>query len=227
MVICVELLGRSVMGKHKKKKQNNSNIFEHQLEEWKYLNSYINQMDLSYQQSFTIMVSIFAGATVLFTSDTSRDLLMGIFIIPPGIVAVFAYISYQFRITAILRGHLAALERKMNMDLGEDVHLWNSALVETFMAHNNSINKYMMVPMFMFIAVIIVYCVIFTWEAVKRIIFGKVVFICYWIMIMIGTLIVLLPFFGNESIRHQTEDEERVTKKYKEYLESRKIKQVI
>lgn len=213
------------MGKNKRKK--NDNILAHQLEEWNYLNQYINQMDLNYQHSFTIMVSIFAGATVLFTSDTSRDLLMGIFIIPPGIVAVFAYLSYQFRITAILRGHLATLERKMNMNLEEDVHLWNSALVETFMAHNNSINKYMMVPMFMFIAVIIVYCVIFTWEAAKRIMFGNVVFICYWIMVIIGALIVLFPFFGNETIRYQTEDEEQVIKKYKEYLESRKIKRVI
>lgn len=213
------------VSKHKRKK--NDNTLEHQLEEWKYLNEYINQMDLNYQHSFTIMVSIFAGATVLFTSDTSRDLLMGIFIIPPGIVAVFAYLSYQFRITAILRGHLATLERKMNMNLEEDVHLWNSALVETFMAHNNSINKYMMAPMFMFIAVIIVYCVIFTWEAVKRIMFGNVVFIFYWAMVIVGALIVLLPFFENETIRYQTEDEEQVIKKYKEYLESRKIKRII
>lgn len=40
----------------------------------------------------------------------------------------------------ILRGHLAALEREMNDTLEEDVHMWNSALVETFMAHNNSIS---------------------------------------------------------------------------------------
>lgn len=110
--------------------------------EWKYLNDYINQMDLNYQKLLTIMVSIFAGVTVLFASDKNPDLLIGIFIIPPGIIAVFSHLSYQFRITAILRGHLSALEKEMNETLNKDIHLWNSALVETFMAHNNSINRY-------------------------------------------------------------------------------------
>lgn len=201
------------------KRKNKENVLKHQLEEWKYLNSYINQMDLGYQQSFVIMISIFAGVTVLFTSDA--DLLIGFFIIPPGVVAVFAYISYQFRITAILRGRLAVLERKMNEELQEDVHLWNSALVETYMAHNNFINKNMMIPIFIFIFVIIVYCCVFTWEAAKRINYGKFVFVGYWILMVIGALIVLLPFFKNEQIRHETEREDVVRKMYQKYLRER------
>lgn len=35
----------------------------------------------------------------------------------------------------------------MNEAIHKKVHLWNFVLVETFMEHNNSINKYMMIPM--------------------------------------------------------------------------------
>ena len=62
------------------------------------------------------------------------------FLIPPVLISVFGYLSYQFRITVILRGHLSALEKSMNEKIGKNVHMWNSALVETFMAHNNMIN---------------------------------------------------------------------------------------
>lgn len=208
------------MGKQKKKEQ----ILKHQMEEWKYLNSYIIQMDLNYQKSFAVMISIFAGATVLFTSDVKSDLLMGIFIIPPGIIAVFAYLSYQFRITAILRGHLAALEREMNDTLKEDVHMWNSALVEVFMVHNNSINKNMMLPMMAFILVIIVYCCIFTWKASSRISYGIQVFAAYWVLMFVGALIVLIPFMKNEKIRYETEKHDKVIKLYQKFLLEREDK---
>lgn len=221
MVDIVEaLFGENMMGKQKKNEQ----ILKHQMEEWKYLNSYIIQMDLNYQQSFTVMISIFAGATVLFTSDVKSDLLMGIFIIPPGIIAVFAYLSYQFRITAILRGHLAALEREMNVALKEDVHMWNSALVEVFMAHNNSINKNMMLPMLVFILVIIIYCCIFTWKASLRIPCGIQVFVVYWVLMFVGALIVLVPFWKNEKIRHETEKHDKVKRLYQKFLLERKDK---
>lgn len=105
----------------------------------------------------------------------------------------------------------------MNKTLKEDVHLWSSALVEVFMAHNNSINRNMMLPMFVFILVIIIYCCIFTWKAALKIEYGIVLFVIYWMLMAGGALIVLLPFFGNEQIRRETAKHEIVKKMYKNY----------
>lgn len=95
-------------------------VLEHQLEEWRYLNSYVNEMDLGYQKQMTLITAIFSIIIALVTSsandkaDKAHDIIL---VIPPGIIASMAYLSYQFRITAILRGHLAALENKMNRTL--------------------------------------------------------------------------------------------------------------
>lgn len=164
------------------------------------------------------MVSIFAGITALVSSESVvNEFLRVIFIIPLGLVAVFAYISYEFRITAILRGHLAALEEKMNKELGEDVHMWNSALVETFMAHNNSINNMMMVPILCFILLLTIYCLYYTWKALVDIPYAPLIFGCYWLIIVIGVAIVLPPFLQNDKIRKVTYDQEKVMDMYKKY----------
>lgn len=197
---------------------NKQKVLEHQLEEWKLLNDYINKMDLGYQQSFVLIVSIFAGiAAVLSSNIVPKEMLKGIFIIPLGLVSVFAYLSYQFRITAILRGHLAALEEKKNKEIDENVHMWNSALVETFMAHNNMINKMMMIPTVFFIVVLVIYCAYFTWEALVDIPYRVLVYIAYWLVIVFFAFIVLLPFLKNDLIRKVTYDEQKVLEMYKIY----------
>ena len=117
-------------------------VLVHQLEEWKMLNDYVNSIDLSYQQPFVIIMAIIAGIATLLGENFSEELSFVYFIFPIGLAAVTAHVSYQFRITAILRGHLARLEERMNERLGENVHMWNSALVETYMAHNNHINSF-------------------------------------------------------------------------------------
>ena len=47
-------------------------------------------------------------------ADVSRYV---IWLLPFAVIAVMAFVSYQFRITAILRGHLAALEEKINKEI--------------------------------------------------------------------------------------------------------------
>lgn len=201
---------------------NKQKVLEHQLDEWKTLNEYINQIDLNYQQSFVIMVSIFALIAGVITSNAMpKEMLKLIFIVPLGLVAVFSYLSYQFRITAILRGHLAALEDKMNETLEENVHMWNSALVESYMAHNNTINQNMMIPIVIFIILLVLYCLIFTWKALEGIGGGGVIFGVYWVLIAYGATIVLPPFFKNDEIRKRTYDEETVMKMYRNYVEQR------
>lgn len=197
---------------------NKQKVLEHQLEEWKLLNEYINKMDMGYQQSFVLIVSIFAGIAAFLSSGIlPKEWLRAIFIIPLGLVAVFAYLSYQFRITAILRGHLAALEEKMNRELDENVHMWNSALVEAFMANNNLINNTMMLPILFFIGLLIFYCAIFTWKALEGIPYAILIFVGYWLLIVFGIIIVLPPFIRNGIIRKVTYDEEKVLEMYQQY----------
>lgn len=207
------------------KQNKNVQLLEHQLEEWKSLNEYLNAMDMGYYQSLVITVSIFAVVVAVFTSDiVTRELFRIIFIVPLGIVAVFSYLSYQFRITAILRGHLAALEEKMNAELGENVHMWNSALVEVYMAHNNSINNFMMVPIMVFIIVLTMYCIYFTRKILVGIPYAKLIFWGYWMLVFVGATIVFYPFLTNEKIRHETYNEEHVMNLYERYKAMRNDK---
>lgn len=133
--------------------------------------------------------------------------------------------SYQFRITAILRGHLAALEKNMNKKLREDIHMWNSALVETFMARNNPINNLMMIPNISFVALLIIYSILMTWGLLKGQDYGELLFMVYWLIITVGLAIVFPPFLNNGRIRIVTEDEETVIREYTKYLEERKNKE--
>lgn len=205
-------------------KVNQSKVLEHQLEEWRSLNAYVNQIDTGYQQSFVMVISIFSVLAVLFSSNSELASSKGILIIPPGIVAVLAFVSYQFRITAILHGHLAALELKMNKALKENVHMWHSALTETFMARNNLINNYMMLPMFLLIIIMTIYCYLISLQAFEDIPHKEVFLTIYWVSIFVCGLIVLVPFFTNEKVRHETFFEKRVWRKYHEYLQEEKQK---
>lgn len=186
-------------------------VLEHQLEEWKLLNNYVNQIDTGYQQFIVVIVAIFSGV-LAFVSKSDSLLKEIVFVVPPGIIAVLAYLSYQFRITAILRGHLANLENEMNKTIKENVHLWNSALTEVYMAHNNIINNYMIAPMIFVIIILIIICFVLT---LQYGIAGEL-FALYWIANLVFGIIVFIPFIQNESFRRATEDKEMVVKLYKE-----------
>ena len=203
-------------------KEKRNDILNHQLEEWRYLNEYINNMDLGYQQSIVGITTVFGILATVLTVSDSDIIKLGFFVRPLGLLTVFSYMSYQFRITAILRGHLAALEKNMNRELGRNVHMWNSALIETFMAHNNLINNGMMYPILMFVILLTGYSVYITWTLLENINSGKLLFVIYWLMIVIGIVIVFLPFLFNTSIRHATENEDKVLKEYDRYLKQRK-----
>lgn len=191
-------------------------VLQHQLEEWKCLNEYLNKMDTGYQQTFVLILTLLTGIVAVVSQNMKSTVVYGIFLIPLGITAMLAYVSYQFRITAILRGHLAALEDDMNKMLHKNVHLWNSALVETFMAHNNSINSKMMIPMMFFVGGLTIYCMVVTYFILSKCV---LLWIGYWFLIFVLASIVIVPFFRNECIRAETYNEERVVRNYKKYLQ--------
>ena len=175
-------------------------ILKHQLEEWHLLNDYLKQLDLGYLQTLTILVStctLASGIIVIRNVKLSQYTLM---LVPLAIIGILACLSYQFRITAILRGHLAALEEKMNTKLGENIHLWNFALVDTYMANNNMINQIMMIPMISFL---FIFAVIVISEFIKSIDRFSIAVVMYLIIIVALSLIVLIPFLNNEKIRKE------------------------
>ena len=49
---------------------NDDKVLEHQLEVWKYLNAYVNKMDLSYQQTLVVIATLF---TILISIITNID----------------------------------------------------------------------------------------------------------------------------------------------------------
>ncbi len=184
--------------------RNNADILNHQLEEWKYLNDYINRIDIGYQKSFATVIAIFTIVTALLSINNSQMQYAVVFVVPPGILVAFAFLSYQFRIVAIVRGRLSAIEKSMNSGLGENVHLLNSFLVDEYMAKKNLINRWMMAPFIFLVFVITAICVYFSckWFSGSY----MVILIIYWLIILVFAIVVLVPFLRNEIVRKEVDE---------------------
>ena len=194
----------------------------HQLEEWKLLNEYVNKIESGYTQMLIIIINVFGLFAAFISSKENIGIVKyAIYVIPAGFASAFAFLSYQYRIVAILRGHLSAIENEMNDDVGTNIHMWNSALVEVYMARNNKINKYMMFPMFFSVFVILAFCFIFALNSCFGTCPEKSFFIAYWFVIAVCGFIIIPPFFHNEIIRNDSEDEVTVSEMYKQYKEKR------
>ena len=120
-----------------------------------------------------------------------------------------AYVSYQFRIVAIIRGHLEAIEIKMNTLLRQDIHSCNSALVEMYMARNNLINQWMMFPICTLFFVMAIFCFLITFKIMWTSWVSILLFLIYWIIVTIAAYIIFIPFLHNERIRHQTKTQKK------------------
>lgn len=208
------------------KPENPDLILRHMLEEWKYLNDYIIKMDNNFGTGFTIILTIFTGGVIVLFSNAPQNSAASliIFLVPLTILAIMYYIAYQFRITAILRGHLSKIEHNMNQLLSKEIHKWNSILVETFMAHNNSANSFLMLPNSILLAACMVYCFyatlyVLVLNPVLNLGFtlSIVLLTLYWILILYLSIRLLLTFLGNEIVRHIVEDEDYINSLYAIY----------
>lgn len=218
------------MNDTKKEVINESEKLNHYVNEWTMLNQYVNDLDRGYEK-FLSLIALIAGGTITlltFISDGKHDNYSFVFyIVPLAFLAVFGVLSYQFRTTAILRGHLARIEDEMNAILNKKIYMWNSALVEVYMAHKNIPNNFLMVPIMLFIIGIIIVCVF------QTVFTGNIIFnIVYWIIVLGITIVVLIPFLRNEIFRHETYNTDDIIQKYENYkveykekLNKKKIKQ--
>lgn len=187
-------------------------ILEHYANEWKMVNQYINEIDLGYDKFLTTVAMICGGFMTLlaFIFDKQVDVLRIVFgIVPIGFLVVFGVLSYQFRITAILRGHMACIEDEMNKILGRNIYLWNSALVEAYMAHKNWANSFLMVPVCFLLIVSAACCIFFS-----VLLWPLLINILYWSLFCVIALIILFTFSQNERIRHETYNTEEVVSQY-------------
>lgn len=193
----------------KEKEQEKETVLKQQIEEWRSLNDYLNKIDAGYQTTFTVFISAFVLIANLISKENSAVSEYTLMLIPFAIITVLAFVCYQFRITAILRGHLAALEEKINEEIKENVHLWNSALVDTYMANNNAINQYMMIPMCVFLMSFAVICVGSFIKYSGEITFFTIVYI---LVVSALSLLVFVPFLNNEKVRKEVYYLERNSK---------------
>ena len=106
----------------------------------------------------------------------------------------------------------------MNEKLKENIHLWNSALVEEFMAKNNEINSFIMAPSLFAIVIMIAFSVKKTHETLitqDTVFWGPIFFVLYWLIELILAGIILYSFIKNERIRRTTDFEfEEITTRY-------------
>lgn len=227
-VVAIKIKRKSEMGENERRLTEEERlILDHEMEEWKYLNDYVNKMDMGYMQLIALLLAIITGIMAIAFSDEEimERVQYVFFLIPPVLISTFGYLSYQFRITAILRGHLSALETSMNNKMGKKVHMWNSALVETFMAHNNMINNCFMPVNFVTVAIMVIIAWRVTHNISSNLPNGEWIFILYWVFIIVAAIIVIVPFFYNGRIRCETENTDRVNNAYEKYLAKRKAKE--
>lgn len=189
----------------------------HCLEQWKLLNEYINKIDLGHQNPMLILISFFIGLIGVVAGSEDNMVKSCILFIPIGVEAVMAYVSYQFRIVAILRGYIASLEDRMNELLKTNTYRWNSMLVETHMAHRNLINNTMMVPIGLVFIIMAVFCFLISFNVLGGTVVGNIILLIYWTLIIIFAILIFLPFLKNGAIRKITRNQEVIEKMYMEY----------
>ncbi len=172
---------------------------------------------LAYSNTFVVVVAVFSIVTALISDKAGDSYRWIILVVPPAILAAFSYLSYQFRVVAMLRGHLAALEEEMNIKIKENFHLWNSTLTEMYMAKNNLINRWMMVPMIFLVLIMTAICFYMTWNAFSGTDIGVFLLIVYWILILLFSILIFIPFLQNERIRHETYKTRTIVAKFNAY----------
>ena len=190
-------------------------LISNYMKEWEILHQYVSDMDkgyINYITIFTAIATVGVSVLALIPDIKSSSLNYLFYLIPLIFVAVFGCLSYQFRVTAILHGHLASVEERVNELMGENVFMWHSALTEVYMAHNNVPNKDLMFPIGVFVVMSCFICGVKTFT--QEYIVGNIL---YWLIVVCLGVFVLVPFFYNDTVRWETYQKDKVLQKYEHY----------
>lgn len=214
-------------------------VLEHELIEWQHLNNYVIEIEKGFSTHFTIMLVLFTGIllvtispsdarqnTVFVLGGSWRIVLLTVL---PAVVLDLGYLAYQFRIIAIIRGHLAQLETSINSTIGKDVHMWNSYLYESYMAHNNFAYQFLVIPA----GIVIMFIVLISIFSVYELVLGSDIlplfktisyecrqsfFVIYLLITLVPGIIIACTFVTNERIRKRTKDVKHVKRLYQIYM---------
>lgn len=173
------------------------------IEIWKTINDFSNKIELSYQLCSTLLLSII-GALVAVSKDNlvpekmfDRNFVI-LFFAPIVFTAIIGYLAYNFRWVAIARMYAAAIEKEINMSLDKGYFVWNSDIVNRFMAKNNFANR-------VFLPVVNTILIISTAVFLNYSIFCSTLYVYIKVAYLIFTALLyicsLIPFLGNEQVR--------------------------
>ena len=167
---------------------------------WKEINGYANKIEESYIIFFNVIVTI-VGAVVSileFKVLTIELQLALVIFLPIALAVVMAYLSYNFRWVAIARMYSSIIEKEINDELGEDLYVWNSRIIDDFMAKRNFTNTKLL-------PIVNILLFGFVWAFLNHTMFSfdfMLVFkIIYAVCITALFVACLCPFMCNEKIR--------------------------
>lgn len=174
-----------------------------QLELWKTVNEYANRIELSYQFFYTLLISV-VGIVVACCRDNliPERFLDGRFIVlcfaPIVVSTVIGYLAYNFRWVAIARMYSAALEKEINSSLAKDFFVWDSDLVNRFMAKKNFVNRGFLPAVNILFVLLVAGVLIYLMFASEIDLFIKIAYSLIIVLLFAGASV---SFLGNERIR--------------------------
>lgn len=117
-------------------KQKNLNA---KIELWKEINTYANKIEELYPLFYTLLITILGIIIKIFDGNLvpvkalDEKFIILIFL-PIALSAIIGYLAYNFRWVAIARMYATAIEKEINKDMGENIFVWNSRIIDEFMA---------------------------------------------------------------------------------------------
>ena len=176
---------------------------QEQISLWREINNYANRIEESYPKFYTLLITLFGVVITVFHGNLVPEELFDekfivLLFLPLATSAIISYLAYNFRWVAISRMYATALEKNINNILGKNIYVWNSNIIDEFMAKRNFANTKLLpiinLLFFIFIAGFLNYSMFISQ-------LNFVVKIVYLITTLTLFLMCVCPIIKNEYIR--------------------------
>ena len=106
------------------------------LRQWEHFDGMIDRIESQYFSVPVVVVTVLAAANFYASSEhVAIQGVMGALVLAVS-AAVLAYLAYQMRRVAFIRGYLRVIEKRLNEVLGSEVFRWNSTCVPRYLGNN-------------------------------------------------------------------------------------------
>lgn len=174
-----------------------------EIELWKTINEYSNRIELSYQFFSSLLISVI-GVVIAFCKDNLipdkvfDNKFIVLCFVPITVTAIIGYLAYNFRWVAIARMYSAAIEKEINSSLEKEYFVWDSDIVNKFMAKNNFVNR-VFLPIINFIFILSIALFLnYSMFSSKLDGYIKIIYLISTITLFACSLV---SFLGNEKVR--------------------------